>query len=69
MRSKQELFYKIPVGKRYLYASTRQELMSFRDYFAQGVQNSEPTWDFPKLFYQQQKQIISDIDAFLKNNG
>lgn len=62
-----DYYFKVPVGKRYLYARTFENLLSLRKYFAENRRmESDPDLDFPKEFYVNRDKVIEGIDKILK---
>ena len=66
--SSEHYYYKIAVGKRYLYARTRKNLIFLRNYFANTRYKNfnDPGLDYPKSFYKNRLDIVRKIDNKLK---
>lgn len=63
-------YFKIPVGNRYLYARTFENLEILKSYFKENkrIQDS-PELDFPKEFYKNRLEIIEKIEKKIEQEN
>lgn len=64
--SNKDYFYQIEVGNRKLYARSIEDLKILQAYFREKKGNTEPSRDFPKLFYLRREEIIAKIDVIIE---
>ncbi|BDS10882.1 hypothetical protein [Aureispira anguillae] len=58
-----DYYYSIPVGRRFLYARTMENLKVLLAYFKENKRRqSDPELDFPKEFYENRLEIVKRIE-------
>jgi hypothetical protein len=65
--SQESYYYKVAVGKRYLVAKKKPNLIFLRDAFASNIKlTNDPNEDMPAIFYSKRKEIVEKIDKLLQ---
>lgn len=58
-----DYYFAIPVGSRFLYARTMENLQDILSYFKENKKHLEdPELDFPKEFYKNKKRIVELLE-------
>jgi len=64
--SSTDYYYAIPVNTRFLYARTKEGLLSLLTYFKKNNRlHGDPEMDFPKEFYVNRLTIIKKIEKII----
>ncbi|MEO1051108.1 MAG: hypothetical protein AAFX87_10790 [Bacteroidota bacterium] len=61
--TRKDYYYAIPVGDRFLYARTIENLKILLTYFKEDKRiKGDPELDFPKVFYENRLDIVNRIE-------
>ncbi|KOY86542.1 hypothetical protein AD998_10650 [bacterium 336/3] len=66
--SNKDYFYKINIGKRFLFARNMRGLNNIKFFFENNLKFTDPDDDFPKEFYKKKKFIINEIQKIINNS-
>ena len=68
--SEKDYYYAIPIKDRILYGRNIKNLVELKKHFKENLKIWEdPELDYPKVFYQNKDEIITQIDKILKKEN